>query len=360
MLILAAVTITVAMNGGLFQQANDATIVTDIEQVREQAQGILVGLQIENYETGLTEKQINDALQENEQTKSLTATIVKDIITITGMTAKRNEIKPPIVANNIRMGEEDLSPTGTTTTEFSRAIGVIEIVWLNLNNGVVPNPLIPAETELTGLIPVKWEESTESETTYDDNGWYSYTAQIGDTTNGGTSKWANVKTNDGNAYFVWIPRYAYKIIYFDTQENAEIYRANNTSTTGIIGYSNKYGMVNLDGELVEGTEKTIAKGVTTAQYKDYIPHPAFQNGTSVEYKNGEWDEDIKGIWVGKFESSGSTSTVKIVPGVSSLRNTTIGNQYAASQTLKTTYSLAHDSHQMKNSEWRSNGILNRK
>ncbi len=58
-----------------------------------------------------------------------------------------------------------------------------------------------------------------------------------------------------------------------------------------------------------------------------------------------------GIWVGKFESSGSTSAVKIIPNKSSLRSTIVSNIFTACQGVKTTYGLTGDSHMMKNTEW---------
>ncbi len=60
----------------------------------------------------------------------------------------------------------------------------------------------------------------------------SYTAEmydykIGDgKTDSKEAKWANAKTEDGS-YWVWIPRYAYKIIYY-TDENKEEISATKT------------------------------------------------------------------------------------------------------------------------------------
>jgi len=239
-------------------------------------------------------------------------------------------------------------PMETITTQFNKAYGVIEIVWLDTDNNVISDALSPA-SYLGGLTPVKWTGTAgsyiETTTTTSDTDWYSYTAQTGATTSGGTSKWANAVTSDGNAYFVWIPRYAYKITYFDNETNKEAYRADNTSTTGIVGYSTIYGMLDITGEkqkLVEGTKPTNVTGtVKTSAYSDYIPHPAF-----------EFDGAKPGIWVGKYQSSGSTTTVTIKPDEIVL--TTVGvksNIFTANQGVKTTYGLTSDSHMMKNTEW---------
>ncbi len=58
-----------------------------------------------------------------------------------------------------------------------------------------------------------------------------------------------------------------------------------------------------------------------------------------------------GIWVGKFESSGSKEQVRIIPNVNSLRSIKVGDIFTACQGVKDTYSLTSDSHMMKNTEW---------
>ena len=88
----------------------------------------------------------------------------------------------------------------------------------------------------------------------------------------------------------------------------------------------------------------------------FMTHPAFMNGTGNNYANGEWETDIAGIWIGKYETArsdsegatqGTATTLKVQPGVTSYRDEMIGNMY--------TYSLAYSedlqSHMLKNSEW---------
>ena len=58
-----------------------------------------------------------------------------------------------------------------------------------------------------------------------------------------------------------------------------------------------------------------------------------------------------GIWVGKFETSGSKEQVKIIGNTNSLRNISVGDIFISCQGVKTTYSLTGDSHMMKNTEW---------
>jgi len=234
--------------------------------------------------------------------------------------------------------------------QFNKANGVIEIAWIDINNNVIKNPMRITKSELGGMTPVKWEGNAgnyeEKNTEVTDSNWYKYEEQKGDTKTEGTSRWANAKAKSGEneAYFVWIPRYSYKIIYFDNEENKENYRKDNTKQTGIIGYSTAYGMIDVRGEIpkiVEGTKPVNIEGkVETEGYKDYIVHPGFEFGGSK-----------KGIWVGKYEPSGTIGTVTVVPNVESLRNQTLSNMHTASQALKTTYGLPGDTHIMKNIEW---------
>ena len=135
------------------------------------------------------------------------------------------------------------------------------------------------------MTPVLYNEGKEEvvqadKTEIENNSWYDYTIQESSTEDGGTSKWANVKTEDGSLW-VWIPRYAYKITY----NNSE-----NKSQGGKI-----------DVVFLKGTSNKDKNGEDVTK-KGYIVHPAFKDGTKNNYSNGEWDEEITGIWVSKFEA----------------------------------------------------------
>ena len=97
--------------------------------------------------------------------------------------------------------------------------------------------------------------------------WYDYSSK----------KWANVMTKDGSMW-VWIPRYAYKL----DKENKTI------DVIFLVGTSNKWY-----------NSQTKQNEDLPAGYK---VHPCFQSGKSNNYKNGEWKEEIRGIWVAKFEA----------------------------------------------------------
>ena len=192
---------------------------------------------------------------------------------------------------------------------------------------------------------VYWEngvEKVEGEASdFDASKWYSYTAQEGATTSGGTSKWANARTSDGS-YWVWIPRYAYRIVYFDTQAHADAYRADSTQTTGIVGYSDARGIVDKDGKTPSDLQEPVTSiAVGTNKLR---PHPAFEDGSSTGFTQGEWDSKLEGIWIAKYEMSQSE---KSIPGQKSYKNIKIGDCYIKSYD----YSRDKESHLMKNSEW---------
>lgn len=152
--------------------------------------------------------------------------------------------------------------------------------------------------------------------------WYSYEITTDDdmtdggTTEGGNSKWANATLN-GN-YYVWIPRYAYKI------DNSVTYKSQS-------GISHK-----IDVKFI-GTNVT-SSNVATKVGEGYIVHPAFTFGT----------QELSGFWVGKYETTGDITTPTILPNETSLRSINISTMFSTAQKLST---ANYDSHMMKNTEW---------
>ena len=194
-----------------------------------------------------------------------------------------------------------------------------------------------------GLIPVKL--SDDGTVTYADTSkvWYNYCDKV----------WANavilnsgasykvgdtIKESDIQSYFVWIPKYKYKLwntgtaskniheidIVFDT-----------TDTTDISGVSCKTPMTS-------GSSGNCKNG-------EYMTHPAFIS------------MGVNGFWAGKFETgykgatsataaqvnSSDSSKIIIKPNSYSWRNSTVMNMFTASYN----YKRAMNSHMMKNIEW---------
>ena len=130
-----------------------------------------------------------------------------------------------------------------------------------------------------------------------------------------------VSISDVLQMYVWIPRYKYKL-----------FNVNGATTSA--------QMIEIEFE-----NSTTSKS-SGSQNNEWLTHPAFTFGTT----------ELNGIWVGKFESSNSTSDLKIIPNVSSLRSQTVGKMFSASRAIEANskYGLTSsevDTHMMKNMEW---------
>ena len=183
-----------------------------------------------------------------------------------------------------------------------------------------------------GLIPVVFDTTSGTVVKTigkNDSDWYNYNKQ----------KWANavlvtessrstyqntsgvvVSEGDILAYYVWIPRYRYKI--WTTAESS----SGNEQEIDII---------------FEGKNETKSTGT---QVGEYITHPAFTFG----------DMEVNGIWVGKFETGGTATDPLIKPNISSLRRQNVSAEFTTAQRFGTsTYGMTSnvDAHMMKNSEW---------
>ena len=228
--------------------------------------------------------------------------------------------------NNSSWKLEVTNISGVTATCTLTFTDTYRETLLNGTDPVITDKLIPVVISDTGVV-------TKADTSKE---WYSYE----------NKKWANsvilkdesVTYQDGEtipesnieSYFVWIPRYKYKIF-------------NTGSYTGLTTISNSTQTIEV---VFENKDTTPSNGTTVGSY---LTHPAF---TSL---------DVNGIWVGKFETGydGATSTVgaqvnnvdtsKIIikPNVYSWRNITVGNIFKNSYDYKRDL----DSHMMKNTEW---------
>ncbi|MBS5778387.1 MAG: prepilin-type N-terminal cleavage/methylation domain-containing protein [Acholeplasma sp.] len=172
--------------------------------------------------------------------------------------------------------------------------------------------------------------------------WYDYDAK----------EWANaVVLNSGvtknvgdevteeeiSLWYVWLPRYKYTIFNGNNGNVSEqlinITFENGVDKTGTLTCND-----NADGSetCTDNTYGSIVNGTST------YTHPAFKFGST----------NLTGFWIGKFEVSGSTSTITVKPNVTSLRNQTVSSFFTAIQNVKTTYGINNaDSHMMKNMEW---------
>ena len=174
--------------------------------------------------------------------------------------------------------------------------------------------------------------------------WYDYK----------TKKWANAvilvesakdKYNVGNtineadieSYFVWIPRYKYKI--WNLGNYSGYTSLSDLKDTASGDNAMNRAASNAGARLIEiefeSKETLPTKG---SQVGQYLTHPAFTLG----------NRQLSGIWVGKFEvAKNESSNIVVKPNVQSWRNETVWTFF------KTLYDYKRnlDSHMMKNIEW---------
>ena len=189
-----------------------------------------------------------------------------------------------------------------------------------------------------GLIPVTYDSSNNIVVADISSEWYNYDAHkwanaiLIDQSNssikgkyiksdGSYNSGATVDIADILQMYVWVPRYKYKLF-------------------NVSGTNSSPQMIEVE---FESANTAKSSGTQNGQW---LTHPAFTFGTT----------ELNGIWVGKFESSNSTSDVKIIPNVSSLRSQNVGSMFNASRAIETTakYGLSSsevDTHMMKNMEW---------
>ena len=217
----------------------------------------------------------------------------------------------------------------------------------------------------SGMIPVVYDETSENWEVADiTKEWYNYDEQWW--ANAVTTSEASYRTaeagteipmEDINSMWVWIPRYKYRI------------------PSNIGSSSNVTSPPEIDVVFESGTETTGSSlsSCPITSTSCYYTHPAFRDGSSVykttAYDQGGWDEELEGIWVGKFETSGSATIPTIKPDVQSLGRQNISTQFDTSLKFaggtrntsngevtfagNSIYGLTSstDTHMMKNTEW---------
>ena len=181
---------------------------------------------------------------------------------------------------------------------------------------------------MEGMTGIYWDkDGNEIEVTADNqDNWYDYDKQ----------EWANAitKDSDGNitGYWVWIPRYAYKI------ESGRY-----TSTAGKISVKFLQGTSNKDennAEISQNYPETTGETMS-----DYVVHPSFTDGSenskNNHYMNGEWDKEIAGYWVAKYAAGFQECTQTVAnDGTVTEPTTNLANvKYSDKNYTKNTYSI---------------------
>ena len=213
--------------------------------------------------------------------------------------------------------------TGETSTKYTESI---------LNGA---DPVLR-----TGMIPVTIDGDGKVKYANVNTPWYKYaekrwanavilvsgkTHKVGDT----------IPESDIAAYFVWIPRYSYKIWdlgnYTGYQSSSSLV---DNADAAAAGGETAFRRVTKNAHLIDiqfGASKTDT-GTAVGQYHTNEAFTVF---------------GVKGLWVGKFEVTGSINAITVKPGIASVRNQTVGAFWNALYS----YNRTLDSHMMKNTEW---------
>ncbi len=219
-----------------------------------------------------------------------------------------------------------------------------------------------SKPELVGdMIPVIYDNESSSWIKADIHSmWYNYETQewanavtIKDASNRARYISSEVGTKidmkDINTMWVWIPRYSYTL-------------------------GNTYG-TKLDGALepsveapgsfdIKFVDKSVidnGNGVYTGEVADnYYTPSAFCFGNTCDTNRGDTGNiELSGVWVSKFELSGTSDDLTSIPNSNSLRNQTLASFFTAITTNfqgengKDRYGLSgnYDVHMIKNTEW---------
>lgn len=343
LLILAGVTIATLMgDNGLINKAKDAKIKTEIAGIKEEIQTDILGKQAENN-GNISDDSLKEILEKYGTLSEEEKLTDKTLTTTKGS----YEIKVSDIFNGTTVKDSPKEPTFTTVANAPDVSGFNKSNTYYVSWDLTNSPYqINEETNLNGVAP---------------SNWYDYTS--------GVNHWANVKTTGGgnDCYWVWIPRYAYKV-------------PTRSSTAQTIDIKFLKDDTNIPiGETEEITNTTPTPGT-------WVVHPAFTNAG-----NGGFGE-LTGIWVAKYEASssqvstinlengtltgdtdslsgtgGGTDTnlqVRVKPNVTSWRGLNVNGMFTVCQNLTSTgNSLANtknlDSHMMKNTEWGACAYLSR-
>ncbi len=180
-----------------------------------------------------------------------------------------------------------------------------------------------------------------------------------------------IKMSDINTMWVWIPRYTYTYLYTSTPEEIKIKFEKETNSTGTISCTDtKSGLESSSEMCTDTTNNGLKAGKST------YTHPAFwwdKNDDEVRTPN----EELRGIWVGKFEVSSdiecnveySTYSTQvgrgcnlqqirpeIIPNVTSWRGAQVGTFFNGINKMNEAdnnfgFTNNVDTHMMKNIEW---------
>ena len=396
-LILAGITISAITRNGLIEKAEEAKTTYEQSQAEAKLRLVIETIRTKEIAKGnlLTLEAIYDEICLDKQTEIEIIEVKTEETSFTSISKPTTKIKSirvqaynkyvftiglndekEVLINYIDEENESEETVQTSNSIMLSSTKNIDSVYIS-DGTWSESEKVNTPKLVSGLIPIKFNEDETSgykELTSDKyDTWYDYSNQ----------HWANAITKNSNGevtgYWVWIPRFAYKI------EDG-----NNTNTAGIIKIKFLQGTTNKDED--NNSISTTYPTVRNNTMQDYVVHPSFIDGSDKAYNNGEWNSEISGYWVAKFPAgyaggnnsvaqesagikySGTYNNIKnyyskIISGTTEINYPVfLGQTYAYNYiNIGDSYNLALNltkagniynldssdinSHQMKNSEW---------
>ena len=177
--------------------------------------------------------------------------------------------------------------------------------------------------------------------------WYNYS----------NGEWANIKTTGNNleAYWVWIPRFAYKLPESSTAKEIEVIFVKDNSKIGVLEDGTEIQCYYSTDTEITTDGSGIYENKTADAADKWIVHPAFTFG----------DTQLNGIWFAKYEPYDNNGKVEIKSNAKSWANLTVKESFVVCREMQDTGgaigtetgNTSIDTHMMKNVEWGAAAIL---
>ncbi len=245
-----------------------------------------------------------------------------------------------IESNKVAYNNHNKTNVEEAIDELYEKSGMHKNKWvdpiLNGADPVLKSPLIPVEIKDNGEVYYANENSEWYN--YKKKRWANAVILIDEPSNANYQVGDHIIEDDIESYFVWIPRYQYKVWDLGKYSNAiavsnmkDVQDQNDTSYYKLfVNYRTidiRFGTYDKYPKMAEPTSTGV-----------YYTHPAFTLG----------NKDLNGIWIGKFETGGTNAAdIIIKPNVTSWRNETVRTFFDAAKQYKRDL----DSHMIKNTEW---------
>ena len=295
----------------------------------------------DNIKVGTLNTSLNNAVSSVEKNDTKIVSVI-----IKNLSEVDVNVNISLITGFVNGGELILGDNQKLITEI---IDINNLLDTNLDESGANVPNL-----VDGMIPVyfdfdedRWCVADSSNTNLDYE-WYDYN----------NKKWANVvlvkeidkyrKKNKGDiideddilAFFVWIPRFKYKVWNINSEEKSSY----NAMESGI-GISFENGISNT-GEIFCNDEGCSGNN------SEFYTHPAFKFGNM----------ELTGFWIGKFETTGTSELPTILPSEVALSNMTIVDQFNASKKISgdrkyNIFKSNLDSHLVKDYEWNAVSYL---